>query len=515
MEGKDLFTFPTSTCVSAGADLRVSHVRDADMFKLTQNVLKTLTRQPISKDLSAYDDTIKALNGLQSNLSVLIKAANAGSNSQSNNIALTHKYLKRSGVDLEKFERQIPVIHVSGTKGKGTTCNLCESVIRAHGYKTGLFTSPHLISVKERISLNGVPLTYSEFTNHFWSVYSALDNNKENEHDMPSYFKFLTVMAFNVFFKENVDVAIFEVGVGGEYDCTNIFQHTPIVGITSLGLDHTSILGTSLDQIAWQKAGIIKEGCRVFTVDDHKPLALKVIQERAKERNSRLILVPKVDQYNWNLNHFGPAHVLNASLAVQLAFAFLNMKNNITCNGLPELTIDKASENAISQCDFPGRFQIVQRGLHVYYLDGAHTKESVEFCSSWYCSVSQSQTKKIFIFNLTHNRDPATLLKPFTKCKFDRVFFSPNSITTSQNTSPRDLFDLNASLTSPTERLEAYKALWIEMASCDPNCVTVSSSLSETISLVESNNEPSQILVSGSLHLVGSVLTCFTLNGHQ
>lgn len=107
---------------------------------------------------------------------------------------------------------------------KGTTCALTETLLRSYRIKTGFFSSPHLISVTERIRINGIPLSEKLFTLYFWKVWNSLHEHKKNENDMPSYFKFLTILCFHVFLGEKVDVAILEVGIGGEFDSTNIVR---------------------------------------------------------------------------------------------------------------------------------------------------------------------------------------------------------------------------------------------------------------------------------------------------
>lgn len=158
------------------------------------------------------------------------------------------RYLEYVGVKSEDLDR-LSVIHVAGTKGKvsvtkhrssafvcfllkfslirfqGTTSALCESILRAHGYKTGFYSSPHLVSVTERIRLNGTPISQSHFARVFDNVYTRLAEKCENDLDRPPYFGFLTVMALKVFIAEKVDVAILEVGMGGEYDQTNILKY--------------------------------------------------------------------------------------------------------------------------------------------------------------------------------------------------------------------------------------------------------------------------------------------------
>lgn len=179
---------------------------------------------------------------------------------------------------------QLSVIHVAGSKGKGSVCTYTEAILRHHNVKTGLFTSPHLVSVTERIKLRGGSISKQLFNDYFWEVYDALQLKKDNERDLPSYFKFLQIMAFYIFVRENVDVAIVEVGIGGEFDSTNIVRNTEIVGITSLQLEHSQLLGETIEEIAWQKAGIIKEASHVFAMPQQQPACLRVITERFHEK---------------------------------------------------------------------------------------------------------------------------------------------------------------------------------------------------------------------------------------
>ena len=126
--------------------------------------------------------------------------------------------LEATGISNEELSG-LKVIHVSGTKGKGSTCAFTESILRHHGLKTGFYSSPHLVSVTERIRINGQPLSQVAFADHFWKVYNRVVKDKP-EDKRPAYFKFLTILAFNVFIKEKVDVAVIEVGIGrAELDC--------------------------------------------------------------------------------------------------------------------------------------------------------------------------------------------------------------------------------------------------------------------------------------------------------
>lgn len=199
-----------------------------------------------------------------------------------------------------------------------------------------------------------------------------------HDKDFPPYFKFLTIMSFYVFLHENIDVAIVEVGIGGQYDCTNIISGTKTVGITSLGLEHTQILGNTLEEIAWQKAGIIKNGSDVFTVEQTNT-CVDVIRTRAEEKNAKLYVVPEFKEYIWtrqpNVDSLNDIKVqqLNTSLAIQLSLNWMHhnighefdigMLNggNSKREGYEIVTrVPEKVIQGIERCFWPGRCQLLQ-----------------------------------------------------------------------------------------------------------------------------------------------------------
>ncbi|EYC07240.1 hypothetical protein Y032_0071g544 [Ancylostoma ceylanicum] len=244
-------------------------------------------------------------------------------------VAFAHSFPKeqipQSPYELDALDR-LNVIHVSGTKGKGSTCAFVESILRNAGFRTGLYTSPHLVHARERIRIDGKPISETLFAKHFFTVYNKL-KQQETEGDMPPYFKFLTLLSFHVFLEECVDVAIVEVGIGGEYDATNIVPHPVVCGITTLDIDHTSILGTTLPEIAWHKAGILKQGSPAVVT----PLcqeALNVVRDRASERGVELKVAPLYQSYSFAKGYVsagiaGDHQKVNISLALQLARAWI------------------------------------------------------------------------------------------------------------------------------------------------------------------------------------------------
>uniref|UniRef100_A0A1B6K2T6 Folylpolyglutamate synthase n=2 Tax=Homalodisca liturata TaxID=320908 RepID=A0A1B6K2T6_9HEMI len=478
-----------------------------------------------------YKDAIEALNSLQTNAQVLQKLKLTKNYSQENNVQSTIKYLSRSGITLDQLERELSVIHVSGTKGKGSTCAICESILHFHGYKTGFFSSPHLVAVRERIRINKTPLTEAVFAQYFWKVYNKLQVEKEHANDMPSYFKFLTVMALNVFAAEKVDVAIIEVGIGGELDCTNIFKKPAVVGITSLGLDHTSLLGNTIEEIAWQKGGIMKLGTPAFTSPQLTP-ALEVLNQRAVEKKCPLWEVPPLCEYDCDglqlsIGLKGDVQTINTSLALQLSWAWINRQQQAkSSTGLlgyaKAFRIDGATAEGIKSCSWPGRYQVLTRksdhGSCTYYLDGAHTLESIELCVQWFRQIinkdqNRSSCRYILVFNVTGDRKPTDLLVPLMSCQFDSAFFCPN-ISVSDPKS-NDLTNYTVTSKHQLDRCEDNKNTWLSLTKDDSSFTTeleTFPSVTETLKYIEGRKGEQRVLVTGSLHLVGAVLSAFDLS---
>ena len=170
---------------------------------------------------------------------------------------------------------QLRAVHVAGTNGKGSTSHLIAAALQAAGYKVGLFTSPHLVSLTERIRINGQPIPEAEVTGFIEQNRAFLDEIQ------PSFFETMTAMAFDYFVRHGVEIAVVEVGLGGRLDSTNVL--TPILSvITNIGLDHTEFLGNTLAKIAREKAGIIKPGVPCVIGETH-PQTMNIFLERAQE----------------------------------------------------------------------------------------------------------------------------------------------------------------------------------------------------------------------------------------
>ncbi|BFZ05785.1 hypothetical protein BsWGS_08824 [Bradybaena similaris] len=442
----------------------------------------------------SYEAAMKALQNLQSNAEVIAKARQ--NKSPVHNIPNMIKYIVRSGLTMDDVDK-LSVIHVSGTKGKGSTCAFSERILYSRGYKTGLFTSPHMIEVRERIQINGRPISQDLFSKHFWRVYDSLESTQtevgvsaDNGGGMPAYFAFLTVLSLHVFLSEGVDVAVIEVGIGGQFDSTNFFRKPVVCGLTSLGLDHTAILGNTITDIAWNKAGIFKTGRPAITVP-HDRTAMEVLLKRAHEIQNPLYLAVEMSKESLERRHIklgiaGAKQVENASLAVHLC----NMwEQNHTpgqrmvqypptsassIEDIPKLDIadlDAATIQGLSSCVWPGRAQTVHSGGVTYYLDGAHTKESMEVCVQWFEETAEKDRKRhgwkkcarILLFNATSDRDVTLLLACLTTCNFDAALFCTNILSVVESQNRADQINRTVTVNHMMEKVDLNKSTWDEL----------------------------------------------------
>ncbi|XP_052063109.1 folylpolyglutamate synthase, mitochondrial-like [Mytilus californianus] len=426
------------------------------------NTWVPFSREPTKKiDVNKkYEECVQTLNSLQSNEQTLEKIQQAREKHAPLYVSNIIKWASRVGMTMDDIDR-LKVIHVSGTKGKGSTCAYCESILRHQGFKTGFYSSPHLVEVRERIQVNGQPLSREKFVSYFWDVFNKLDATKvQNNDSMPAYFAFLTIMAYYTFLHEETDVAIIEVGIGGQYDYTNMVRKPVVCGVTSLGIDHVSNLGNTLEKIAWHKAGIFKPGVPAFT-SPQCPEALKVLHERAKEKGCHLRVVPDFASYQrpgekFKLGIAGHMQKVNASLALQLTRAWMEtrgileedelngvnadaVKGQVDIGVAKSFPLNQSVTDGLVECKWLCRNQTIKKNKLTYYLDGAHTLESIQQCVDWFQKHSEREAKnisgkvvKILLYNTKGDRDVTRLLRPLMSCGFDAAVFCPNiSYTTS------------------------------------------------------------------------------------
>lgn len=433
------------------------------------------------------------------------------------NLPKTLEFLARTDMTLADLDA-LPVIHVTGTKGKGSTGIFLENILRRKGLKVGFFSSPHLVTVTERIRIDGRPISQEKFTDHFWRVFDQVclkGHPTEPEvttcgagEERPPYFKFLTLLALNVFWREAVDVAIMEVGIGGRYDCTNIVRRPRACGITSLGIDHTSILGKTIEEIAWHKVGIAKAGVPLIVDAKQPPSAMKVIRAEAEKVGCPVFVAPSLQEYDWG--HFPPMEIglygevqrQNASMALQLSRAFLLQQEN-SCNfDGRAFSLDVADALGLKLCSWPGRSQVVSLKYHSpetlangnvaeeenvhFLLDCAHTKESCEACTKWFNHQSQvlqdergvkrAEVFRILLFNSTKDHPFRAMLSILKReVDLDLVVFTTNVLSAGKIS---DNINYMSSHEGRIARCNEHAACWEEpdpasSSDLDPVCPSV------------------------------------------
>jgi len=329
-------------------------------------------------------------------------------------------------------EKELKVIHVGGTNGKGSTVTFIRSILNEAGYKVGTFTSPSIETFNERISINGIPITDNEMLELVRIIKPLTEELETTELGSLTEFEVITTMAIYYFARMNpMDYCIFEVGLGGRLDSTNILE--PILTIiTNIGLDHINILGDTIEKIAFEKAGIIKSGIPVITGVD-QPSALSVITNKAKAMNTDIKILNKDfyvsdrspvetgEKFTFNMNNIllknlkvtmlGTHQMKNAGLAI-VATLQLKIKEEDIRGGL-------------QKAFWPGRLEVVQKNPFII-LDGAHNPEGVEVLAKTINERYKDKKKKV-LFAALRDKELTKMFQELRKIDGDFYFTQFNS----------------------------------------------------------------------------------------
>ena len=287
-------------------------------------------------------------------------------------------------------QRAVPVVHVAGTKGKGSTAAMIASMLKADGRRVGLFTSPHLHTFRERLRVDGEPLSDARFSrtlDRVWPHVSAMAEGSDE--GSPTTFEALTAMAFELPASENVEVLVLEVGLGGRLDSTNVADAAVDV-ITSLSLDHTSILGETIEEIAAEKAGIVKSAVPVV-IAPQVPKALAVLQARAHAMGARPLQIGQVGSDSGSGVTFDVrrSDLAGQSISVrtpvrthdlQLPLLGAHQAENaaVAVAAAEAMGVGPAAIAAgIADVSWPGRFEVLEPGPPAVVVDGAHNPRSM------------------------------------------------------------------------------------------------------------------------------------------
>jgi dihydrofolate synthase/folylpolyglutamate synthase len=268
-------------------------------------------------------------------------------------------------------EKNLRFIHVAGTNGKGSTCAILESIYRSHGLRTGLFTSPHLVSFTERIQVNRISISEDDVSRLTEKMIESLGGLQfESWPFRPTFFEFVTVMALIYFREQNCELVIWETGLGGRLDATNIVDPIASV-ITNVQLDHQQWLGNGLAQIAAEKSGIVKPSVPVITATA-PGAALDVIRATASRQNAPLFILDESSSFDrgilTELPLLGSHQLINAALALTVV-SVLNPVIPVPPDVL---------RRGVRTVRWPGRLQLIQRKDSNILLDGAHNPDGAK-----------------------------------------------------------------------------------------------------------------------------------------
>ena len=365
-------------------------------------------------------------------------------------------------------QEKLRFIHIAGTNGKGSTCAMLEGIYRASGMRVGLFTSPHLVSFRERIQVNRQLIPESEIVRLVEEIRAANQNHEV------TLFEFATVMALKYFAEQKCDLVVWETGLGGRLDATNIV--TPLASvITNIAFDHEQWLGNTLAKIAAEKAGIIKPGVPIVTATADAE-ALEVIQKTAKEKNAPLTVVainktePLLEE-SFTTTMLGEHQKLNATLALATVAV---LKNVIAVNA-------EAIRAGMANVNWAGRLQLIQKpnGQKIL-LDGAHNLAG----ATALCAALEQDfpgARPLLIFGALGDKNWSAICRLLAPLA-DQFFTVPVA----------------------SERTTDANALAEAFRSANPKAVVaVKSNLSEALKACK--DEPF-VVITGSLYLIGEAL---------
>ncbi|NME83246.1 folylpolyglutamate synthase/dihydrofolate synthase family protein [Clostridium sp. SM-530-WT-3G] len=389
-------------------------------------------------------------------------------------------------------DKKLKLIHVAGTNGKGSTTAMITKVLRGMGYKVGMYTSPYIEEFEERIQINGENIPKEKLVSLLVEVKEAVEKVIKEGYDHPTQFEILTALMFLYFYREKVDYGVVEVGLGGALDSTNVL--TPIVSvITSISYDHMNILGDTIEEIAEQKAGIIKEGIPVVVYPEEKNVQ-DVIVKKTEEMNSRIRLVQKNSVKLLNINRddiyqevqvstmkndykvklplLGAHQMLNLAVVlntIEVIFEGQNEKLNV-----------KLVEKSLEDVEWKGRLEVLNK-KPLIVIDGAHNIDGIKSLT-YNVNKYFKYKNMILLLGILADKQVDEMIKeivPFA----EKVY----------------------ALTPHSDRAQLSQELKNKIVKYNKNVIAIESYEEAVSKAISEADEDDLILISGSLYMIGDM----------
>ena len=343
-------------------------------------------------------------------------------------------------------EDNLKVVHIAGTNGKGSIFAYLSSILIAAGFKVGRYISPTISCYEERFQINGEYITKDELARLYNIVEEAMKREEEKTGLKPTLFEVETAISFLYFKEEKVDYALIEVGMGGRMDATNVIRHPELTVISSISYDHQAFLGDTLEEIAWQKAGIIKESCPVV-LSENSDEVCKVIEQEATKKKVKCIEIKPTDYevlsetpygstFLWKEQRYetklpGRHQVSNAVTALaasEYLFRKDYEKNNARkaiAEELDEMNVKSAQQGGIIRTCWPGRLEVLKKEP-LFYRDGAHNPDGAKKLAAFLQKYFTNK-KIIYIMGVLKDKEYKKMLRYLMPMAKEVYVFKPKN----------------------------------------------------------------------------------------
>lgn len=324
-------------------------------------------------------------------------------------------------------EQDLQCVHIAGTNGKGSLAAMTAAILTAAGYKTGLTISPYVVDFRERFQIDGQMIPPRTLASLTQKVLDAVEAIRQEGGEPPVQFEAVTALALLWFAREKCDLVVLETGLGGRYDATNVVPHTLVAAITRIGYDHTELLGDTLDKIAAEKAGIIKDGCAVVCYPDQPPEAMGPILTAAADAHTSIIM-PEVEDirllpgkrlenrvdyggYQASLGLPGRHQANHAAMAVEIALALWREYGY----EIP----DEAILQGLAEARMPARIEVLRR-RPLLLVDGCHNPDGARVLAETLAK-AQYEENLVGVLGMLADKDYKTMLETLAPC-FAKVY---------------------------------------------------------------------------------------------